>query len=84
MQIFCRVMKMSWTRPGAMKLTSVKWPIFRILVVPKDPVQANPLKGWNNAYHGTSKYGVIYPTGAHVTDEGARVSNLGNNRNRRG
>ena len=42
----------------------------RILVIPKDPVQASPLKGWNNAYHGTIKYGVIYPVDAHVTEEG--------------
>ena len=50
--------------------------------ISRTPVQANPLKGWNNAYHGTSRCGIICPTHARVTEEGARVSNLRNNRNR--
>ena len=37
----------------------------------KDPAQANPLKGWNKAYHGTSECGIICPAGAHVIEEGA-------------
>ena len=40
------------------------------LVMPKDPVQANPLKGRNNAYHGAIKCGLICShAGAHVTEE---------------
>ena len=30
----------------------------QIPVISKDPVQANPLKGWNNAYHGTREPGI--------------------------
>ena len=36
-----------------------------------DPAQASPLKGWNNAFHGTSNCGIICPAGAHATEEGA-------------
>ena len=53
-----------------MKHILVAWTIYRTLVAPKDPVQANPLKGWNNAYHGTSRRGIICPTYALATEEG--------------
>ena len=64
-----------------MKLTFVTLLKTRTLVIPKDPAEANPLKGWNNAYHGTSEPGKIYPGVAHAIDEEARVSNLKSNRN---
>ena len=76
MQIFCRVMKMKLdeTRSNEAHIRQVALSFDSlILVVPKDPVQANPLKGWNNAYHGTSRRGIICPTRAHVTEEGART-----------
>ena len=34
-----------------------------LAVIPKDPAQANPLKGWNNAYHGTLESGLPYVAG---------------------
>ena len=46
----------------SMKYTS------RILVIPKDPAQANPLKGWNNAYHETRRPRIVRPGIIHVTN----------------
>ena len=74
-QTLLMLMEMSWTRPGAMKITFVTPLNTRIPGIPKDPVQANPLKGWNNAYHGIRKPGINYSGDVRVIDEGARVSN---------
>ena len=63
--------RMSWTRPEAMKLIFFMLLNSRILVISKDPAQANPLKGWNNAYHGTSEHGIICSVSAHVIEESA-------------
>ena len=49
-----------------MKRTFVTSFTNRIPVITKDPVQANPLKGWNNAYHGTGLLRVAHPMDSQV------------------